>query len=108
MNRIQTLLMCVLPMAASLPAQVVSDNVTFNRLLNAGKEPQNWLTYSGNYMSQRYSPLDANHAAEREKSGADSGCSRHGRSKSLKPRRWWWMASCTPCRRPTTSWRSTR
>ena len=28
-----------------------------DRLLNAQKEPQNWLTYSGSYMSQRYSPL---------------------------------------------------
>ena len=25
---------------------------------NAAKEPQNWLTYSGDYSSQRYSPLD--------------------------------------------------
>ena len=36
----------------SLAAQV-----SFDRLLNAGKEPQNWLTYSGSNMSQRYSPL---------------------------------------------------
>ena len=28
-----------------------------DRLLNAQKEPHNWLTYSGSYMSQRYSPL---------------------------------------------------
>lgn len=31
--------------------------VTFDRLLNANKEPQNWLTYSGSNMSQRYSLL---------------------------------------------------
>ena len=31
--------------------------VTFDRLLNAAKEPHNWLTYSGSYMSQRYSTL---------------------------------------------------
>ena len=31
--------------------------VTYNRILDAGKEPQNWLTYSGSYLSQRYSPL---------------------------------------------------
>src|SRR5258706_13179760 len=43
----------LLSIAGSLPAQV-----TFDRLLNAPKEPQNWLTYSGNLMSQRYSPLD--------------------------------------------------
>jgi len=38
--------------AASLHAQV-----TFDRILRADKEPQNWLTYSGSTMSQRYSPL---------------------------------------------------
>jgi alcohol dehydrogenase (cytochrome c) len=39
-------------LAGSLLAQV-----SFDRLLNAPKEPQNWLTYSGSNMSQRYSPL---------------------------------------------------
>ena len=32
-------------------------NVPFERILNANKEPQNWLTYSGNAMSQRHSGL---------------------------------------------------
>jgi alcohol dehydrogenase (cytochrome c) len=31
--------------------------VSFDRLLNTNKEPQNWLTYSGTIMSQRYSAL---------------------------------------------------
>ena len=31
--------------------------VTFDRILHADKEPQNWLTYSGSTLSQRYSPL---------------------------------------------------
>jgi alcohol dehydrogenase (cytochrome c) len=31
--------------------------VTFDRLLHADKEPQNWLTYSGSMNSQRYSSL---------------------------------------------------
>lgn len=39
--------------AGSLPAQV-----SFDRLLNAQKEPQNWLTYSGTAMSQRHTALD--------------------------------------------------
>src|SRR5216683_1457710 len=38
--------------AAALDAQV-----TFDRILRADKEPQNWLTYSGSTLSQRYSPL---------------------------------------------------
>src|SRR6202521_5091914 len=49
MKRRASLLMLV---AGSLSAQV-----SFDRLLNANKEPQNWLTYSGSMMSQRYSPL---------------------------------------------------
>jgi len=32
--------------------------VTFDRLLNSAKEPQNWLTYSGDYSGRRHSPLD--------------------------------------------------
>lgn len=32
--------------------------VTPQRLLHASDEPQNWLTYSGTYASQRYSLLD--------------------------------------------------
>ncbi|MFN7920154.1 MAG: PQQ-dependent dehydrogenase, methanol/ethanol family [Bryobacteraceae bacterium] len=32
--------------------------VTYDRILNAAKEPGNWLTYSGNYSGHRYSPLD--------------------------------------------------
>jgi alcohol dehydrogenase (cytochrome c) len=31
--------------------------VPFERILRANQEPQNWLTYSGNLNSQRYSPL---------------------------------------------------
>jgi alcohol dehydrogenase (cytochrome c) len=31
--------------------------VTFDRILGADQEPQNWLTYSGTLMSQRYSSL---------------------------------------------------
>src|SRR5947209_19693551 len=42
----------LLPIAGALSAQV-----SFERISNAEREPQNWLTYSGNLMSQRYSPL---------------------------------------------------
>jgi alcohol dehydrogenase (cytochrome c) len=43
-------LFCLL--SVSLSAQVTHD-----RLLRADREPQNWLTYSGGYSSQRYSLL---------------------------------------------------
>ena len=36
---------------------VIQAQVTFDRLLRADQEPQNWLTYSGNLSGQRYSPL---------------------------------------------------
>src|ERR1700728_3022067 len=32
--------------------------VSFDRILAAGNEPQNWLTYSGTTMSQRYTTLN--------------------------------------------------
>ena len=35
----------------------VAAQVTFDRILNAAREPQNWLTYSGTVLSQRHSPL---------------------------------------------------
>jgi alcohol dehydrogenase (cytochrome c) len=46
-------ILLLLGLAATLSAQV-----PFERLLNASKEPQNWLTYSGSYKSWRHSPLD--------------------------------------------------
>jgi alcohol dehydrogenase (cytochrome c) len=42
----------VLVAAVSLDAQV-----SFDRLLNADREPQNWLSYSGTLFNQRFSPL---------------------------------------------------
>src|SRR5712691_7313259 len=39
-------------------ASLARAQVTFERLLNSGKEPQNWLTYSGDYTGRRFSPLD--------------------------------------------------
>ena len=51
----RTLLTVILSglLSGGLSAQVSSD-----RLTDAGGEPQNWLTYSGSYFSQRYSTLD--------------------------------------------------
>ena len=36
---------------------VWGQGVTFDRILNASKEPQNWLTYSGGVTGQRHSAL---------------------------------------------------
>jgi len=51
--RLPIALTAVLALGQFLAAQVSPE-----RLLNAQKEPQNWLTYSGSYYSQRYSPLN--------------------------------------------------
>ena len=40
-----------------LTGGALSQDVTYERLLNADKEPHNWLTYYGNYGGWRYSPL---------------------------------------------------
>lgn len=39
-------------------APPVAQDVTYERILQARSEPQNWLTYYGAYDGQRYSPLD--------------------------------------------------
>src|ERR671928_146228 len=39
-------------------APPVTQNVDYERILDARSEPQNWLTYYGAYDGQRYSPLD--------------------------------------------------
>jgi len=52
--RHRILVIAVLLGAATLQAQ---SQVTFDRILHADREPQNWLSYSGTPMNQRYSGL---------------------------------------------------
>src|SRR5262245_52345673 len=42
---------------AQPPREAPAPNVTWDRLLKANAEPQNWLTYGGNMSSLRYSEL---------------------------------------------------
>src|SRR5690348_3115380 len=49
--------MSFLLLLATLLPFVLHAQVTSERLLHTGDEPQNWLTYSGSYTSQRYSLL---------------------------------------------------
>jgi alcohol dehydrogenase (cytochrome c) len=46
---------CWFLLAVATP--VLWGQVSFDRILNANKEPQNWLTYSGTELSQRHSLL---------------------------------------------------
>jgi alcohol dehydrogenase (cytochrome c) len=50
----RTILLLACLVAASAPAKA---QVSYDRMLRASNEPNNWLTYSGGYMSQRYSLL---------------------------------------------------
>src|SRR5262245_58610800 len=50
----RTIFLLVVAAAASVP---LGAQVSFERLLRADNEPQNWLTHSGTFRSQRYSLL---------------------------------------------------
>jgi|HubBroStandDraft_1064217.scaffolds.fasta_scaffold04312_6 alcohol dehydrogenase (cytochrome c) len=45
-------------LALGLFASTTRAQVTFERLVNSAKEPQNWMTYSGDYSGKRFSGLD--------------------------------------------------
>jgi alcohol dehydrogenase (cytochrome c) len=49
---------CTLVLLSAFSAPSMLAQVTFERLLNSAKEPQNWLTYSGDYAGHRFSALD--------------------------------------------------
>jgi glucose dehydrogenase len=50
LKSLAVLLSLLSPLAASA-------QVPYDRVLNSDKEPQNWLTYGGNYYDQRFSGL---------------------------------------------------
>ena len=43
---------------AMLAASVFAGDVTWDRLVNSEKEPQNWLNHHGNLEAHRFSALD--------------------------------------------------
>ena len=84
--------------------------VTYDRLLHADREPQNWLTYSGDYASNRYSPLtqinrDNVKNLQLKWVYHPLYMKNEQTSPRWRTRRWWWTASCTPAPR-SKSWRS--
>ncbi len=50
--------MRTIALAALIVCLPLQAQVTFERILNAEREPQNWLSYSGTVDNQRYSRLD--------------------------------------------------
>ena len=47
--------------------------VPYDRIVNAAKEPGNWLTYSGNYQGHRFSPLARDHVRQRRQPAREVG-----------------------------------
>jgi alcohol dehydrogenase (cytochrome c) len=62
-NRITALVLACSFIGLSGP---ITAQVSFERILGAADEPENWLTYNGGYSSQRYSRLDQVNAANVE------------------------------------------
>ena len=56
LSRSATLLGALLAASALMPAW--SADLSFERALNADKEPQNWLLHHGNYQGYRFSQLN--------------------------------------------------
>jgi alcohol dehydrogenase (cytochrome c) len=58
MIRSNTIRRTLLPLSlVALVPYALGAQVSFDRLLRAAAEPQNWLTYSGTYLGHRYSQL---------------------------------------------------
>src|SRR6476660_7793188 len=54
----RTIRITLLSIAYALICFSVRAQVTPQRLVDSSKEPQNWLTYSGDYAGHRFSALD--------------------------------------------------
>jgi alcohol dehydrogenase (cytochrome c) len=55
-NTLALILLTATVLSVTTPA--ISAEVTADRLINADREPQNWLMTHRTYDAQRYSPLD--------------------------------------------------
>ena len=85
---------CWLAIVLCLVARLAAAQVTSDRLQRAADEPQNWLTYSGGYVSQRYSLLRPDRSGN-AKNLELKWCCRTRRSVPGRPRRSSPTASCT-------------
>jgi alcohol dehydrogenase (cytochrome c) len=58
MKPVQRSWLLSLVMGGLLVSGPLAAQVSYDRILSSSDEPQNWLTYNGDYSSQRYSRLD--------------------------------------------------
>ena len=66
--------------------------VSYDRILTAAAEPQNWLTYGGTYSSQRYSGLAQITPANVAQPRTEVDASGSGARRLAIDIRWWSMA----------------
>ena len=57
MTTVRRLVWSALVLGGLLAPELAFAQVTYDRILRAAEEPENWLTYNGTYSSQRYSSL---------------------------------------------------
>lgn len=55
--RFPKLALALLALIVSTAAPSLAQTVAYQRILHSDRQPQNWLTYGGNYQSQRFSRL---------------------------------------------------
>ena len=58
MKTVERTLLPLLALAGLIASTELHAQVTYDRILRADDEPENWLTYNGNYSSQRHSRLE--------------------------------------------------
>ena len=58
MKTVKRTLLPLLALAGLIASTELHAQVTYDRILRADDEPENWLTYNGNYSSQRHSRLE--------------------------------------------------
>lgn len=56
-----SMMVLLIPVAASAQPDIKHSTITSERLVDAGEDPSNWLLYSGQYNSQRFSQLKQIH-----------------------------------------------
>ncbi|MEE2739399.1 MAG: PQQ-dependent dehydrogenase, methanol/ethanol family [Planctomycetota bacterium] len=56
-----SMMVLLIPVAAWAQPDIQHSTITSERLVDAGKDPSNWLLYSGQYNSQRFSQLKQIH-----------------------------------------------
>ena len=96
-----------MPSRSSLAAVSLQAQVTFDRILRADREPQNWLSLFGHARSISATARSRRSRRPTRRTCSCSGSGRRARSRSSRRRRSSSTACSTPCRRRTTSSRST-